>query len=146
MLFRSGEAEGETSDGDTSDDSKNNIQNDLITKERELFSDLTDKQLSIRDKELRHNYMRVFNTCNGIIENIKLIPKTSTNLDALGFVNDKLEELKDFIADYISNSYHTKTYLENEENYHYYIVILNKVDKLFKELAPKNQLSAKYTK
>lgn len=131
---------------DSGDDSELNNQNELITKERELFSDLSDKQLSIRDKELRGNYLRVYNTCNDIIENMKLIPKSSNNISALSFVNTKMEELKDFISDYISNTYHTKTYLENQENYQYYIVILNKINKLFKELVPKKQLSGKYTK
>lgn len=140
------DAEDPSYDSEDQDETAINKQNKLINKERELFSELTDKQLSIRDKELRGNYLRVYNTCNDIIENIKLIPKTSNNISVLSFVNDKLEELKDFVTDYISNTYHTKTYLENEENYHYYIVILNKIDKLFKDLSPKKQLSGKYTK
>lgn len=144
-LGEENEPSGEESE-DSDEQTDSNKQNELINKERELFSDLSDKQLSIRDKELRGNYLRVYNTCNDIIENIKLIPKTSVNISSLSFINNKMEELKDFIADYISNTYHTKTYLENQENYQYYIVILNKINKLFKDLIPKKQLSGKHTK
>lgn len=129
---------GDTGDGSSSDVTED-INNDLIAKEKEIFSGMSDKQIEIKNKELKTNYVNLHDYIEDIMYRINHIPKQSYNIQPLAFVMDKLTQMQDTLADYLSNTYITKTYIENTIYYEKCLAILNTINEILKKLTPNTE-------
>lgn len=132
---------GSDSQDDTGTDGtemSTNVDDELKTKEKELFSNLSEPQMEIKIGELKSNYTNLYNTIEDIIEKVKRIPCTVQNTKVLDFIINKLSETLVEVNTYAYTTFDTKTYIQNLKQYNYYILILKNIEKLFKEIQVKN--------
>ena len=126
---------GDSADNANPADSSNG--NTLADMEKNLFSDLSPQQLSIKNNELLQNYIDLYETINTIFDNINKIPKTYDNTRPLTFIADQLIELKDMVNYAITTTYITRTYVENMAYYKQALLVLEQLNTMLKALVKK---------
>lgn len=124
-------------EGDNTTDDESGEQGELQSLEDDLFKDLSPEQMNIKLLEIKKQYLEVYTTITDILSRTNKIPKTTENIKVLEFVTNKLMELKELVQFYLSNTFDTKTYTENLVNYQQYLVVLNTVNRLLKEINTK---------
>ena len=133
-------ADGGSSDDDSTDDGDmENFDDDKIKTlsdmEDTIFSSLSPEQKTIKVLELKGTFVTLFNSCDDILEKIELIPKDNGVIDTFEKITDTLIKLKTYIEFYLSKTFDTKSYLENEVVLQKYTTIFNAVKEVFKEIS-----------
>lgn len=129
-------------DGDddySSDDDASSNDDPVKDLQRDIFSNLTDSQMAIKDKELRMRFYNMYESIDSFIERINEIPKASNIIKSVEFVSLKLDELSTMINDYITYTYDTLTYVENEINYNKFFTILSGISIIIKDIGEINK-------
>lgn len=121
-----------TDDEPSSDDPIKGLQ-------RDIFSNLSDEQMLIKDKELRRRYFNMYESIDGFIERINEIPESANVIRYVEFVSIKLEELSNMLNDYITHTYDTLTYVENEVNYNKFFAILSGISSVIQDIGEMNK-------
>lgn len=134
------EYDGDNSDNNIDDDS-NSVDNssDVSDLEKEILGSLSDEQISIKYKELKTQYINIYSTIDTLLIRVNKISKNNNNIKVIEFILNKLTELKELVVFYLTNTFDTKSYIENTINYQQYLAILNSMTKLFKEINIKNE-------
>lgn len=128
------EEDTEVPDVDTVKDEEQN--NELKKIEDSLFN-ISDTGLNIRERDLKDNYIKIYNSINNILDKMNSIPKTSINISIIEFSKKKLYELKLICYDYLLYTYSDKTYIENQKNYIIYVGIIANINSLLLQIQPK---------
>lgn len=103
----SGDTGGYMSGGSSGgDDELKSLQDDL-------FDSLTDEQIAIKDKELKNNFISLYDTIEVTCNRVNDISKSTSMIKPLEFIAEKLNDLSDQVSDYLTYTYKTKTYPEN---------------------------------
>ena len=100
----------------------------------QIFSSFTPEQLAIKDEELKNRYFNMYVNVQDIIDRLNDIPKTEESLKILEFVSNKLDELAQILYSYITDTYTTLSYIENEINFNKFIGTLNGIDGVLADL------------
>ena len=134
-----GDSEGDTGDesseGDDSGDEGEDSNNFGIDKiEDELFSTLTPEQRDIKNTELKNQFIDLYSVIGTTLDRINNVSKSNENVEALGFVTQKLLELREMIDYIITKSYATKTYIENNIIYQQCISTLNLISEFINNI------------
>lgn len=130
-----GGEEGESS-GDEGDNTEEDDGDDFgINKiEDELFSTLTPEQKAIKNEELKNQFIDLYSVIGTTLDRINNVSKSNENVEALGFVTQKLLELREMIDYIITKSYATKTYIENNIIYQQCISTLNLISEFINNI------------
>lgn len=130
------ETEGEeTEDTDTDDGEENTDEEteddssfeNLKKIESELFSSLTPEQITIKNYELKQNFISLYATIGTTLVRINDISKSDDNIETLKFITDKLLELREMIDFNITTAYDTRTFIENNIIYQQCLSTLNAI-------------------
>lgn len=105
-------APADTRGGDTTDTSSGG-DDEIKELQDDLFDSLTDEQIAIKDKELKNNFIDLYDTIEVTCNRVNDISKSTTMIKPLEFIAEKLNDLSDQVHDYLSYTYKTKTYPEN---------------------------------
>lgn len=132
----SSEGDEDTGGEDTGEDAEDDGE-DLNALEKELFSDLSPQQLSIKNTELLKNYIDLYTTVDLIIQDLDRIDKTAENTKRIEFIQTKLTELRDITNFTITTTYITRTYVENLSNYKQSLLMLQQINSMLKSLIKK---------
>ena len=128
-----GESEGEGDDGgDEGEENSDDFGIDKI--EDELFSTLTPEQRDIKNTELKNQFIDLYSVIGITLDRINNVSKSNENVEALGFVTQKLLELREMIDYIITKSYATKTYIENNIIYQQCISTLNLISEFINNI------------
>ena len=103
--------------------------------EKEIFDDLTPDQIDMKHKELKNNFLELYNSTSNIIDRVNQIPTSDEFLSTISFVGKKLAELRKMVADYMNNVYSTKSYMENAINYNRFLATLNGINDILTEVS-----------
>lgn len=140
-----GMEDGENLDGDSGaedagDDSysEGNESNELKQKENEIFNDLNEDQMVIRDQKLISLYIELYDRVEGIISKSDKFDKNEKTIDVVDFAVTKLFEVKDILYDYITKTYKTKTYIQNMTTYYEFIATINGIIKVLDKIGAKH--------
>lgn len=132
-----GESEDGADDGESDevDSSSEDTESKLKELEGEIFDTLSPEQKQIKIDELKRCYQELYERCDNIIEllNDSKAPDENTS-KVFEYINNNLVDLKQYIYDYFSYTFDTKTYLENNAQYQKHLVVLNSLDDILKEL------------
>ena len=133
----------DTSDASTStDDATSNSEdpnNDIQQLEKNLLADLSPQQMAIKNTELKSRFIDIYNLVDNIITRCNSLTKTEEMIDTLDFVIKKLVDMKEMIYYYITNTYFTKTYVDNSIMYQQYLVTLNTLSSILVEIRPQDK-------
>ena len=129
------EGEADSSEGDDGGDENEDSNNFGIDKiEDELFSTLTPEQRDIKNTELKNQFIDLYSVIGTTLDRINNVSKSNENVEALGFVTQKLLELREMIDYIITKSYATKTYIENNIIYQQCISTLNLISEFINNI------------
>ena len=120
------------------DDGGTSVVDDLKHQEEELYNELTPEQLDIKHKELKTQYLNMYDAVVAIIDRIGDINVAEQNIGTVEYVSNTLVGLKDMLTDYVNDVYRTKSYIENSINYNRFLAILNGINKILEEMNSKN--------
>lgn len=121
------------------DDTVDGLENELLQKEKELFNKLSEKELDIKNSELKNNFEKVYKVIDDIKDKMKRIQSRPEIQNVVDFIDNKLTETQNDIEHYIYYTYENKSYLQNLKQYNFYLLILKNIEKLFLEIQPKNK-------
>ena len=110
---------------------------ELKKQEEEMYANLSPEQLDIKHKELKNQYLAVFDTINSIIDRIGDASTSEDNIHVIEYVSNKLAELQKMLTDYMNSVYKTKSYIENLVNYNRFLAVLNGINKILEEMNKK---------
>ena len=122
------------SDDNEGEDAEEEDEKSLSAMEKNLFSDLSPAQMAIKSTELIKNYVDLYETLNNIFANINKITKTYNNSRLLDFISDKVVELRDRVNYIITDTYLTRTYVENLVVYTQCLSILHQISTMLKNV------------
>lgn len=122
-------------DGYSSDSDEPEVSADsLKAKDAQLFDDLEPAQQEIKLKELKEQYLNLYQVCDGVIDKINSLSKDYEDInEQLKKVTNVLFTTKKMIADYLLHIFDSKSYIENDIQYNNYLAILNSVKNIIKE-------------
>lgn len=128
-------SEEESEDTDTDDGEENTDEEteddfsfeNLKKIESELFSSLTPEQITIKNYELKQNFISLYATIGTTLVRINDISKSDDNIETLKFITDKLLELREMIDFNITTAYDTRTFIENNIIYQQCLSTLNAI-------------------
>ena len=137
-----GDTEGGTDDGENENQEQTDdtaqptsvLVNNIKDLEAQLFSNLTPEQISIKNIELKTKFIDMHELVQKVITRVDNLKKTEENLHTLDFVIKKLTELAEMINDYITRTYDTNTYIENQVNYKTFLVTLDIITKILEQV------------
>lgn len=104
--------------------------------EDQIFDDLSDVDKANKTQELKKLFMDLHANCTNIIEMVDDMPKNEDMLKITEFINKSLEDTKQYILDYISNTFDSKSYMENMAEFQKYIAVLYSIRNVLDELKP----------
>lgn len=110
---------------------------DLKKQEEDIYSsaNLTPEQLDIKHKELKKNYLDMYDVTSGLIDRISDIGVNTDNVKVVEYVSDQLTKLRTMVSDYVNNVYAGKSYIENAINYNRFLAVLHGINKMLEELS-----------
>lgn len=111
---------------------------DLKAKEEELYANLTPDQLDIKHKELKGQFLSMFDMVSELVERIGGTGTTEENIKIVEYISNNLINLKDMISDYVNDVYQTKSYIENSIMYNRFLATLNAINQLLEEIQVKD--------
>lgn len=121
------DTDSDNTEEESSDNDEDNSFENLKKIEAELFSNLTDEQIAIKNTELKNQYIDLYTTIGRTLVRINDVAKTDDNIEILKFVTDKLLELRDMIDFNITTAFNTRTYIENNIIYQQCLSTLNAI-------------------
>ena len=107
---------------------------DLKDVENDIFNGLSDQDKVIKINELKDLYQDLYNRIITLYDKVNDIPKDDELIKVYNFIIDNLSDLKQFVYDYLTNTFDNKTYLENMVNYKKYISTLNVINGILEEI------------
>lgn len=127
-----GGGEGDDSGDLSSDDTTEDDKLDSIKQiEKELFDKMTPEQKKIKIETLKQNYIDLFNRCDTILDTLtEANPEDESTSKIFIFIQNTLSEMKENIHDYLTKTFDTKSYIENDAQFKQYLVIIDSIDKL----------------
>lgn len=123
----SGDNAGDMSGGEDPDQDLKDVENDI-------FNGLSDQDKVIKINELKDLYQDLYNRIITLYNKVNDIPKDDELIKVYNFIIDNLSDLKQFVYDYLTNTFDNKTYLENMVNYKKYISTLNVINGILEEI------------
>ena len=131
-----GDPEGDGAPPEGSSDEEQPV-DELKQNEEELYSDLTPEQLDIKHKELKSNFLTMYDAIVGIIERLGDIATTEDNVPVVEYITSECTRIKDMITDYVNSVYQTKSHTENLINYNRFLAVLGGINKILEEMNKK---------
>ena len=113
-----------TDGGDTGDDGQDPSQYDF---------GVDDQAKAIKNLELKQNYQQMYIACDDILTKISTITNYSDASGILRRVVNMANDLKKYIEFYLTNTYNTKSYIDNVVNFQKYLTILNGIRNVLKD-------------
>ena len=137
--------DGDGTGADTSDDGTDDTgmddtstgedpDQDLKDAENDIFNGLSDQDKTIKINELKDLYQDLYNRIVTLYDKVNDIPKDDELIKVYNFIIDNLSDLKQFVYDYLTNTFDNKTYLENMVNYKKYLSTLNVINGILEEI------------
>lgn len=103
-------------------------------KEEEIYADLTPEELDIKHKELKDQFLAMFDMTTDVIERINNISLDPEYIPIVEYVSNNLAKLRIMLSDYMNSVYKTKSYTENHINYNRFLATLNGISKILEEI------------
>lgn len=136
-------SEPKDDDGDGSDNEPTQTEPDdesiqvpnLRDVEKQLFDQLTPEQQKIKSNELKTNFAVLYEKCANILELISNANPSDNNVvRVFDYVSKTITDLQSHIYYYITNTYDTKSYLENDAQFKQFLAILGTIKGILKEV------------
>lgn len=109
----------------------------LIKQQEEEIYDLSPEQLDIKHKELKTQFLSMYDITTAIIDRIGDASINEENIGVVEYISDTLSRLRTMLTDYVDSIYASKSYMENFVAYNRFLAVLNGINKLLEEIDKK---------
>lgn len=82
--------------------------------QQSAFSNLSEEQLRIRANNIKQSFIDLHNDIVDLGDRLVVVNKNADNIASVNFVTNSLNELKEMIVDAVSDSFDTRTLVENQ--------------------------------
>lgn len=114
--------DGESAEGDPAADSTPDTTQpaasggdpELQELQQSAFSNLSEEQLRIRANNIKQSFIDLHNDIVDLGDRLVVVNKNADNIASVNFVTNSLNELKEMIVDAVSDSFDTRTLVENQ--------------------------------
>lgn len=114
--------DGESAEGDQTADAATDATQpatsggdpELQELQQSAFSNLSEEQLRIRSNNIKQSFIDLHNDIVDLGDRLIVVNKNSDNIASVNFVTNSLNELKEMIVDAVSDSFDTRTLVENQ--------------------------------
>lgn len=103
-------------------------------REEEIYADLTPEELDIKHRELKNQFLAMFDMTTELIERINNISLPPKDIPIIEYASNNLAKLRTMLGDYMNSVYRTKSYTENHINYNRFLATLNGISKILEEI------------
>lgn len=133
---------------DTSSDNTNsstdtsttdNVEDEPVQSNTDIFSSLSQEEQVIKIKELKSMYKDLYCSCDDLLTKINDIEQEEDNIDTISRVSMVMYTLKQYISDYLTNLFSTKSYIENDIAFNRFLTILNSVSAVIEDIAKQKE-------
>lgn len=109
---------------------------DLKKQEEDIYAsaNLSPEQLDIKHKELKQNYLKMYDITTNIIDRIGDASVNEDNIRVIEYISEELNKLRNMITDYVNSVYSGKSYIENAINFNRFLAVLNGINKMLEEI------------
>ena len=90
--------------------------------------------------EISQSFGELFNDITDILERLSVVNKDSNIVDTLNYVNDSLSDLREMIKDSLTDSFNTRSFVENQIILERFITIYTMLIKILEKISNKKQL------
>lgn len=124
-----------TAENDTDEGQKVTV-DDLKKQEEDIYAsaNLSPEQLDIKHKELKQNYLKMYDITTNIIDRIGDANVNEDNIRVIEYISEELNKLRNMITDYVNSVYSGKSYIENAINFNRFLAVLNGINKMLEEI------------
>lgn len=124
-----------TAENDTDEGQKATV-DDLKKQEEDIYAsaNLSPEQLDIKHKELKQNYLKMYDITTNIIDRIGDASVNEDNIRVIEYISEELNKLRNMITDYVNSVYSGKSYIENAINFNRFLAVLNGINKMLEEI------------
>lgn len=133
-----GNDSGEGTDTNSSDDSSesygNESEDEPIEANTDIFSSLTAEEQQIKIKELKKLFAEMYSSTDDLLNKINSIDSNEYNIEIMSRISMVMYSLKQYISDYMINTFATKSYIENDIAFNRFLSILNSVSSVIEDL------------
>lgn len=102
--------------------------------EEKLFADLKPEQMDIKIKELKSQFRNLHITIEQTIDKINKVSPTTYDSEILDVIIRKLIVLRKLVRDSVSDTFPTRTYIENKQEFQRFANIFNNISYLLDEV------------
>ena len=114
--------DGESAEGDQTADTTTDATQPAISGgdpelqelQQSAFSNLSEEQLRIRANNIKQSFIDLHNDIVDLGDRLVVVNKNTDNIASVNFVTNSLNELKEMIVDTVSDSFDTRTLVENQ--------------------------------
>lgn len=126
-----------TGDGDTASMSDGEQEANPIN--TEIFDSLTPEEQAVKIKELKRLYKELYTSVSDLADRIDDTRVDEDNIDAMDKINSDIFTLKSSIRDYFTNTFETKSYIENDIKFSQFLYYLNSIRDVVDKVASSNE-------
>lgn len=105
----------------------------------DMFFALSAEEQQIKIKELKGQYASLYQSCDDIINRLIDINVPDHYIGLISRVTTQLSNLKLYIADYLSLTFATKSFVENDFMFNRFLDIINSITKTIDMVVKKNE-------
>lgn len=113
--------------------------NDIKRQEEDIYNNanMTPEQLDIKHKELKSQFLAMYDLTSGIIDRIGDASINEENIAVVEFISENLSRLRTMLTDYIESVYAGKSYIENAVTFNRFLATLNGINKMLEQIEKK---------
>lgn len=105
----------------------------------DIFASLTAEEQIVKIKELKNQFARMYASCDDLLAKVNDIDTNEFTLDPISRVSNTLYELKQYISDYMTNTFPHRSYIENDITFNRFLTILSAVTNVFEDINKENE-------
>lgn len=113
--------------------------NDIKRQEEDIYNNanMTPEQLDIKHKELKSQFLAMYDLTSSIIDRIGDASINEENIAVVEFISENLSRLRTMLTDYIDSVYAGKSYIENAITFNRFLATLNGINKMLEQIEKK---------
>lgn len=133
------EGDGSGEEAPPADSGEEQPINDIKQQEEEIYSNanMTPEQLDIKHKELKAQFLAMYDLTSSIIDRIGDASINEENIAVVEFISENLSRLRTMLTDYIESVYTGKSYIENAVTFNRFLATLNGINKMLEQVEKK---------
>lgn len=120
-------------------DAGDNVNSDIQNSQQSAFSNLTTSQLRIKTNNIKQSFINLFNDVVDTMDRLVVVNKNEDNIETLNFVNNSLSDLKEMLRDSLTDSFDSRSLVENQIVLQRFIAIYSMIISIIEKMVTKKR-------